>query len=573
MNFADNYFEILKRNLDNINREKIEKIVDLLFQAWKNEQQVFIIGNGGSAATASHFACDLGKGTIKRVHDSVEKRMKVSSLIDNTPLLTALANDVGYENIFAQQIYNQIKMGDILIVISGSGNSENILRAIKVAQEKKATVIGLFGSDGGKAKEIVDYDLIYNETHYERIEDAHCILTHLIKCWLKEKMNEFKGGGSFFKEKAGEIKSKKRVLITGGAGFIGSHTADLLAEKGYEIRILDNLEPPVHDGEWPDYVKNKGYELIKGDVCNKETLTQALKDVDYVYHLAAYQDQMPDFSKFFTTNSVSTSLIFEIIVENKFPVKKVVYSSSQFVYGDGIYISNEGKEFSPELRTEEQFSNQKWDILDKEGNTARFISFREEQKINPTNSYGLSKMASENLALRLGKTYGIPVSIVRYSIVQGPRQSPRNIYSGALRIFVVQALSGNPITVTEDGNQLRDFVNVGDVARANVLMIENSKTNFEIYNIGGGQGYKIKDFAEMVKRISNSNSEILIDGRYRRTDTRNAVSDISKLKMLGWSPMHTPEKSIQDYIDWIKKTNFNVFELAKKTVEGARELV
>ena len=363
-----------------------------------------------------------------------------------------------------------------------------------------------------------------------------------------------------------------RVLITGGAGFIGSHTADLLSSKGYSIRILDNLEQPVHDGSWPDYVQNKGYELIEGDVSNKEVLTEALKDVDYVFHLAAYQDQMPDFSKFFRVNTVSTAMIFEIILENKFPVKKIVYSSSQFVYGDGIYMSWNGGEFFPELRTEEQFQNKKWDILDSNKEVARFISFRENQKINPTNSYGLSKMASENLALRLGKTYGIPVSILRYSIVQGARQSPRNIYSGALRIFVAQALSGMPITVTEDGNQLRDFVNVEDVAKANLLMIENSQTNFEIYNVGGGRGYSVKDFAEMVKEITDSNSEILIDGRFRRTDTRNAVSDISKLKNLGWNPIYSPLKSIHDYAEWIKGTEFNVEEIARKVSEGRERL-
>jgi D-sedoheptulose 7-phosphate isomerase len=202
LNFAKDYFKKLQENLEKIDPSQIEKIVDILLQTWKNGQQIFIVGNGGSAATASHFACDLGKGTIKRVHDCAEKRIVVSSLTDNVPLLTALANDVGYENVFAQQIYNQIKIGDILIVISGSGNSKNILKAIKIAQEKKAIVIGLLGSDGGKAKEIVDYCLIYNETHYERIEDAHSILAHLMKCWLKEKMLNLKGSGGFFKEEA-----------------------------------------------------------------------------------------------------------------------------------------------------------------------------------------------------------------------------------------------------------------------------------------------------------------------------------------------------------------------------------
>ncbi|MDD5012044.1 MAG: NAD-dependent epimerase/dehydratase family protein [Candidatus Nanoarchaeia archaeon] len=364
-----------------------------------------------------------------------------------------------------------------------------------------------------------------------------------------------------------------KVLITGGAGFIGSHTADLLSQKGYSVKILDNLSPPVHDGEWPDYVKREGYELVRGDVTNKKDLTKVLDSVDYVLHLAAYQDQMPNFSKFFTTNTVSTALIFETILENKFPVKKIVYASSQFVYGDGIYKSEDGKEFFPELRTEEQFKNKMWDIIDSGGRRAKFISFKEEQKINPINSYGLSKMASEVMGLRLGKTYGIPFSILRYSIVQGARQSPRNIYSGALRIFVTQALAGKTITVMEDGNQLRDFVNVENVAEANVLMIEDSKTDFEIYNVGGGKSYKVKDFAEIVKRITKSDSDILIDGRYRRTDTRNAVSDISKLENLGWNPSNSPEKSVNDYVNWIKSSKFDIEEIVKNIERGHKELV
>ncbi len=573
MNFAKDYFDKLKENLDKLNPEEIEKVVDILVNAWKNNKQIFIIGNGGSAAVASHLACDLAKGTLKKMHDPVEKRFRVISLTDNTPLLTALANDVGYENVFAQQLNNLMERGDILIAVSGSGNSENILRAIKVAQDKKAIVLGFFGSDGGKAKDLVDHHIIYEETHYGRIEDSHSIFSHLISSWIKEKLKNIKGSGNFFKEETNSGELKKKILITGGAGFIGSHTADFLSSKGYSIKILDNLEPPVHNGKWPDYIENKGYELIKGDINNKQVLTEAIRGIDYIFHFAAYQDQMPDFSKFFTANTVSSALIFEIIHENNFPVKKIIYASSQFVYGDGIYISEDGEEFFPELRTEEQLKNGLWEIRDDKGKVAEFVPFRENQKPHPTNCYGLSKIASENMIMQLGKTYNIPVSILRYSIVQGARQSPMNIYSGALRIFVIQALSGRPITVTEDGNQLRDFVNISDVIRANALMIEDKRTDFGIYNIGGGKGYKIKDFAETVKKITQSDSEILIDGRFRRTDTRNAVSDISKLRELRWEPIYNPEKSIKDYVEWIKQENFNIEAIAKNVNEAHRKLI
>ena len=344
---------------------------------------------------------------------------------------------------------------------------------------------------------------------------------------------------------------KGKILITGGAGFIGSHTADALAKKGYKIRILDNLEPPVHAGQWPNYALGKGYELIRGDVSKKSCLKEALKGVSYVYHFAAYQDQRPDFSKFFITNTVSAALLYEIIVEENLPVKKIILASSQFVYGDGCYYCFPGKKniFYPELRTLKQLENKQWNILCPNRKPAKFIPFKESQLLNPTNSYGLSKAALENLALRLGKTYNIPTVILRYSIVQGSRQSPHNLYSGALRIFITQALAAKPITVYEDGNQLRDFVNIKDVVRANLLVLKNPKADFEIFNVGGGKGYKILDFAKMVKEITKCPSPVVIGG-FRRTDTRHAISDISKIKKLGWSPKHTPKDSIEEYLSW-----------------------
>lgn len=347
--------------------------------------------------------------------------------------------------------------------------------------------------------------------------------------------------------------SKEKILITGGAGFIGSHTADALSKLGYRIRILDNLEPPVHSGQWPDYVLGKGYELIRGDVSRKSDLKKALKGVNYIYHFAAYQDQRPNFSKFFKTNVVSAALLYEIILEEKLPVKKIILASSQFVYGDGCYYCSYDKKniFYPELRTLKQLENKQWNILCPNKKPAKFIPFKESQLPNPTNSYGLSKAALENLALRLGKTYNIPTVILRYSIVQGARQSPRNLYSGALRIFITQALANKPITVYEDGQQLRDFVNIKDVVRANLSVLKNSRADFEIFNVGGGKDYKILDFAKFVKKITKSNSPIVVGG-FRRTDSRHAISDISKIKKLGWSPKRTPKDSIKEYLKWLK---------------------
>jgi len=370
---------------------------------------------------------------------------------------------------------------------------------------------------------------------------------------------------------------KQRILITGGAGFIGSHTADALAKKGYKIRILDNLEPVVHGNKWPKYISGKGYELIKGDVRKKSDWLRALAGVSYVYHLAAYQDQRPDFGKFFHVNTVGTALLYEVVAEKKLPIKKIVIASSQFVYGDGRYQcrhphtknfgdgAGDKSFFYPELRELKQLERGNFDILCKHGKPAKFYPFKEEQRLTPTNSYGLSKESIEKLSLRLGKTYEIPTVLLRYSIVQGERQSPYNLYSGALRIFITQALAGKPITVFEDGRQLRDFVNVHDVVSANLLVLKNKKVDYsakggsahggEIFNVGGGKAMSVLDFAKLVKKITRSDSEIKIGG-FRRTDTRNAVSDISKLKSLGWRSRFRPEDSVKEYANWYHK-NFS----------------
>ena len=344
-----------------------------------------------------------------------------------------------------------------------------------------------------------------------------------------------------------------RVLITGGAGFIGSHTADALANKGFQVRILDSLQEEVHRGKWPKYIQRKGYELIRGDVRDKSDLVRALRDVNYVYHLAAYQDQRSDFSKFFTTNTVSTALLYEIAVEKALPLKRIVTASSQFVYGDGHYqCAHARTTFQPELRTRVALEQGTYDVLCPHGKPAEFTRFKEGQPLTPTNSYGLSKEAIERLSLRLGKTYGIPTTIFRYSIVQGPRQSPLNLYSGALRIFVTQALAGKPITVYEDGLQKRDFVNVADVVAANLAVLRNPLAAFEVFNVGGGTAYTVMQFARAVKRITGSRSPIVVGG-FRRTDTRHAVSDTTKLKKLGWRAKHTIEQSISDYAGWYKE--------------------
>ena len=191
MEFIENYFKELKETIDKISVKDIKKVTDILYKAYKKDKQIFIIGNGGSASTASHFACDLSKGTLQRIYDEKEKRFRVISLTDNVAHLTALANDLDYNDVFSQQLRNLVNPGDIVVAISGSGNSKNILNAVDSASKSGATTIGFLGFDGGKLKEKVDHYIHVPSNHYGRTEDLHLVLAHLISSYLTEmKKNE-----------------------------------------------------------------------------------------------------------------------------------------------------------------------------------------------------------------------------------------------------------------------------------------------------------------------------------------------------------------------------------------------
>jgi D-sedoheptulose 7-phosphate isomerase len=188
--FISNYFEELKKILDKISKKDIEEITNIIYNAYLNDRTIYILGNGGSASTSSHFACDLGKGTLSRVYDQNEKRFKVVSLVDNVATITAYANDLSFEDIFVQQLHNLVKKGDVVMVITGSGNSKNVIKAVKYARECGAITIGLLGFDGGKVKKLLDKYIIVPSNHYGRIEDTHLILEHLITDYLRSKIRE-----------------------------------------------------------------------------------------------------------------------------------------------------------------------------------------------------------------------------------------------------------------------------------------------------------------------------------------------------------------------------------------------
>jgi dTDP-L-rhamnose 4-epimerase len=341
-----------------------------------------------------------------------------------------------------------------------------------------------------------------------------------------------------------------RALVTGGAGFIGSHTADGLQDNGYDVVILDNLDPKIHPDGQPFYLP-EGVELIHGDIRDKSTVEKALRDIDVVFHFAAYQDYMPDFSTFFHVNSVGTALLYEVIVERGLNLKRIVVASSQAVYGEGAYHCPEHGVQFPTVRPISQLEAGRWQHTCSACGGEMTVVWIDEEKSNPQNQYAMSKLTQEMIAVNLGRRYGIPTVALRYSIVQGPRQSFFNLYSGICRIFCLNALKGYPSIVYEDGQQLRDYVNIEDVVRANLLVMESDEAVGHVFNVGGGSGYTVMEFAETVSWVLKKDIELKIPGKFRFGDTRHILSSTEKLKRLGWSPLNSPKKSVSDYLKWI----------------------
>ncbi len=372
-----------------------------------------------------------------------------------------------------------------------------------------------------------------------------------------------------------------KILVTGGAGFIGSHTVDRLIVEGHQVRILDCLQKPVHLKGKPSWV-NPEAEFMLGDVRNKADMETAMQGVDAIYHLAAYQDYLPDLSTFMHVNAVSTALIYEIILQQNLDIKKLVVASSQFVQGEGLYSCPScGRTASALMRREESLIRRQWEHYCTDCGGQLEWLWTAEGHSAPPNAYALSKQSQELQALTFGQRYGIPSVALRYSIVQGSRQSFYNAYSGACRIFCLNYYFSKAPTLYEDGGQCRDFVNIHDVVEANLLALNSSAMDGQVFNVGGGKAYSIAEFAEIVrvevqKHHQRELPKALIPGAYRFGDTRNACSNIDKLKAIGWRPVHSASDSVAEYVDWLYAQDnvediLNYAEQTMKTLNVVRQ--
>jgi dTDP-L-rhamnose 4-epimerase len=342
-----------------------------------------------------------------------------------------------------------------------------------------------------------------------------------------------------------------RVLVIGGAGFIGSHLVDRFLEEGFQVRVLDSLDPKIHPCGKPGYLSPRA-EFIKGDVTDPKALLHALNGVDVVSHQAAYQDYMPDFSRFLQVNAVGTALLYELIVRERLKVKKVIVASSQAVYGEGQYVCAEHGSFLPPPRGQQHLQEGKWEVACPQCGRESKPSLLCEEYTNPYNQYAVSKLAQEKTALGLGWLYSIPSVALRYSITQGPRQSLFNHYSGICRIFVSRAIRGRPLLVYEDGRQTRDFVHVQDVVEANMLVLRKDEADFQAFNVGSGRSTSVLEYARAVRDKVGPNVDLQLPGEYRRGDNRHSVSSIAKLKALGWSSVRGLSIILDDFLAWVE---------------------
>ena len=353
---------------------------------------------------------------------------------------------------------------------------------------------------------------------------------------------------------------KKSVLITGGAGFIGSFLADELVEKGHEVTIFDNLEQQVHQGKAPEYLNNKAL-FVKADLRDYGSVKEHIKDKDVIVNLASrvgIAQSMYEIKDYVESNELGTSNLMHALVNEEHDVKKVIAASSMSVYGEGSYKCENCKiEINDAIRTEINLKEKKFDPI---CNTCRNrlvpIPTKETKEPVCDSIYALTKKNQEEMTMLIGKTYGIPAVSLRFFNTYGPRQSLSNPYTGAVAIFLSRLKNGQPPIIFEDGNQTRDFISVHDVVHACLLSIEKSSADNRVFNVGSGKQTSIRSLAEAISEKSEFNILPQIRNEVRKGDIRHCFADISLIRSrLDFEPKINIDKGLQEVIDWAKDSN------------------
>jgi dTDP-L-rhamnose 4-epimerase len=345
----------------------------------------------------------------------------------------------------------------------------------------------------------------------------------------------------------------KRALVTGGAGLIGSHVADLLRREGWSVRVLDNLEPQTHRKGKPAWIKDDA-EFIEGDVADRDTIASALADIDVVFHQAAYGGYMPEIAKYVRVNSFGTAQMLEIIREQNLPIKKIVVASSQAVYSEGAATCPEHGLVFPDVRPVEQLQLGDWSVhcpICQAVTTS--APTPERAPVGGETVYGLTKVDQEKLVLLWGKQIGIPTVALRYSCTYGPRQSIFNPYTGVIAIFCTRLLNDLPPVLYEDGEQTRDFSFVEDIACANLLAAESDKLDGLPVNVGSGDGVSIRQVAEQISDALSIHIVPEVNGEFRPGEMRHLTSGTERISAAGYAPQVDFATGIRRYLDWIRQ--------------------
>jgi dTDP-L-rhamnose 4-epimerase len=351
--------------------------------------------------------------------------------------------------------------------------------------------------------------------------------------------------------------SKRHVLVTGGAGFIGSHLVDALVAQGNKVRVLDLLVPQVHGADAEPVNVDSSVEFIRADVCNREVVDKALQDIEVVFHEAAevgVGQSMYEIERYVRANDLGTAVVLEAVLARRPQIKKFVIASSMSIYGEGAYSCKDCGIVYPQLRPSEQLMERRWELeCPTCGKQVAPTATGEDKPLFPTSIYAVTKQDQEQFCLAVGRSYKIPTVALRYFNVYGTRQALSNPYTGVCAIFSSRLLNGNSPMIFEDGEQTRDFVHVSDIVQANLLAIETDNADYQALNIGTGVATSVREVCELLAAGLGVDIEPEIVGKYREGDIRHCVSDISKARtLLGYEPKVSLEKGIPELLTWVR---------------------
>lgn len=348
------------------------------------------------------------------------------------------------------------------------------------------------------------------------------------------------------------------ILVTGGAGFIGSHLVDVFLEAGYRVRVMDNLDPQVHgpEADWPDHLDPRA-ERIRGDVTSRADWLRALEGVDLVSHHAAavgVGQSMYQIDHYMNVNTRGTAILLDILAREEAAVKRIMVASSMSIYGEGAYDCPRHGRVAAGERSGEQLTARRWEpVCPLCGRELAAVPTGENKILEPTSVYALSKMDQEKLVLMFGRAYRTPVTALRYFNIYGPRQALSNPYTGVAAIFSGRLLNNKAPVVFEDGLQSRDFIHVRDVARANLAALQSPIADGRIYNIGTGRRLTLMDMYRALTGHLGLDIEPEILGRFREGDIRHCYGDVSRMENeIGFKAEITFEQGVADLVDWVR---------------------